>query len=507
MRLSRLFTKALIIIVILFGLIALTSSILLGWNLYKSLTEEYESKGTAIAQSIADSSVEILLNRDASTIQAMVDQYLKIKGVSYVFVLDGEDEFITHTFIPQIPQEIVSVREDKARLDFAEQVHIHHLHIKGIGPVIDISAPILAGVAGHVHVGMDKTLIQQHIFTAILRQQGLLISIFVVVLALAYLLIRRISQPLQQLTAHANQLASFDFSTRGEAAFDVIKPFAIRSRDEIGDLATTFQHMEQELRKSIRKLTETTALKERIESELTIARDIQMSILPKIFPPFPQRSDLDVYAIIEPAREVGGDFYNFFFIDDNRLYFTIGDVAGKGVPASLFMAITQTLIRAHTTNDLLPEEVLTRVNRELCAESDANMFVTIFLGVLDLARGEVWYSNGGHNPPYVLSANGRLQCVEPTGDLVLGIMADRIYHSKRMTLERGDSLVLFTDGVTEAMDEDGNLFSESRLEACLQQMINASPTDLLERVVAEVQQFTKGAPPSDDLATLAIRYR
>ncbi len=389
MRLSRLFTKALILMIVLFVLIAVTSSILLGWDLYNSLTRESESEGTAIARSIADSSVEIILNRDPATLQAIVDQSLTIEGVSYVFVLDGDVELIAHTFVPQIPKEVASIREDAATADFAEHVRIHHLHIKDVGPVMDISAPILAGIAGYVHVGMDKTLIRNHILMAVFRQQGLIFSIFVVFLGLAFLLVRQISQPLQQLTAHANQLATIKFSSLGEVAFDAIEPLSINSRDEVGDLAMSFQHMEKELRESIRELTETTATKERIESELTIARDIQMSILPKIFPPFPQRSEFEMSAIIEPAKEVGGDFYNFFFVDDDHLYFTVGDVAGKGVPASLFMAVTQTLIKSHTTDDMFPDDVLTRVNQELCVENDTNMFVTIFLAVLNTKTGEL----------------------------------------------------------------------------------------------------------------------
>ncbi len=492
--------------IVLFVLIALASSVLLGWDLYKSLSKEYEGEGTAIARSIADSSVETILNRNPATLQAVVDQYLAINGVAYVFVLNAEVEMIAHTFVPQIPAELASIREDATTPDFSGHVRVHHLHIKGVGSVIDVSAPILAGIAGYVHVGMDKALIHRHILMAILRQQGLIFAIFIVFLSLAYILVRRISQPLQQLTAHATQLAAIDFSTQGEAAFDEIKSLTIRSRDEIGDLATSFQHMEKELRTSIQELTETTAMKERIESELTIARDIQMSILPKIFPPFPQRAEFEMSAIIEPAKEVGGDFYNFFFVDDDRLYFTVGDVAGKGVPASLFMAVTQTLIKAHTTDDMFPDDVLTLVNQELCIDNDTNMFVTIFLAVLHTQTGELWYCNGGHNPPYLISANGAVQCLEGTGDLILGVIEDTVYHRKHLTLEPGDSLFLFTDGVTEAMDLQGSLFSESRLESCLQELGDASPPRLIDYVVAEVRQFTNGAPPSDDLTALAVRY-
>jgi len=436
MRMSRLFKKTLTIIIVLFGIIASATSILSGWNLYRSLTDEFKSKGTAIVSSIADSSVEILLNRDASTIQAVIDQFIKIKGVSYVFVVDSHEDVISHTFVPSIPKEVLHIREYLPAQGFREEMEIRELHIQGLGDFIDVSSPILAGVAGHVHVGMDKKLIRNNIWSAVVRQQGLILIIFIISIILAYILVNRISQPLRRLTEHAKKLASYDFSKVGDIEAD-IEPLTIKSRDEIGELAESFIYMEEELRKSIKNLTETTAAKERIESELKIARDIQMGMLPKIFPPFPDRSEFDIYATIEPAKEVGGDFYDFFFIDDDHLYFVIGDVSGKGVPASLFMAVTKTLIKAKTGRDMPPDEILTRVNKELCADNDSNMFVTIFCGVLNTRTGEVFYSNGGHNLPYLIYSHGGVEPLENTGGMALGIMEDVKYRTRKITLRTG----------------------------------------------------------------------
>jgi serine phosphatase RsbU (regulator of sigma subunit) len=507
MSVSRLFKKALIIMMILFGIVATTTSLLSGWNLYTSLTDEFKSKGAAIARSIADSSVEILLNRDASTIQATIDQFLDIKGVSYVFVLDAQRQVISHTFVPAIPAEVFRLREDFSTSELREETGIKELHIKGFGDVIDISFPILAGVAGRVHVGMDKQLIRHHILSVVIRQQGLIFVIFLVSIVLAYLLVSRISQPLKTLTEHAKKLASYDFSAEGPMLSGDIQSLTLNSRDEVGELAESFVYMEQELRKSIKNLTATTAAKERIENELKIARTIQMSMIPKIFPPFPNRPEFELYAVIEPAKEVGGDFYDFFFIDDDHLYFVIGDVSDKGVPASLFMAVTKTLIRSQTSKEMLPDEVLRRVNQDLCVDNDSNMFVTVFCGVLHTRTGEVWYSNGGHNPPYLLTASGEVVTLERTGGMVLGVMEDIPYQTKRITLRTGDGLFMFTDGITEAMNCHNQLFSDARLRAVLHRINGASSIELIRGVVGEVERFAAGAPQSDDITALALLYR
>jgi sigma-B regulation protein RsbU (phosphoserine phosphatase) len=182
-------------------------------------------------------------------------------------------------------------------------------------------------------------------------------------------------------------------------------------------------------------------------------------------------------------------------------------VSDKGVPASLFMAVTKTLIRSHTSKEMSPDEVLTRVNQELCVDNDSNMFVTVFCGVLQTRTGEVCYSNGGHNPPYLLTASGGVEALERTGGIVLGVMDDIPYQSKQVTLRTGDGLFLFTDGITEAMDSDDKLFSDERLRAVLRRVNGAPPMEIIRDVVGEVARFAAGAPQSDDITALALTYR
>jgi PAS domain S-box-containing protein len=229
-KMSKLFKKTLLIIVVLFAVIALTTLFSSGWNLYRDLTEEYKSKGTAIARSIAGSSVETLLNRDASTVQAMIDQFTEIIGVSYVFVVDAQGEIISHTFVPNIPSEILNLKA--SRTDAPTDIVI-----TGRGEVIDISAPIVEGAVGYVHVGMDKGIIMSQMQTAMVRQIYLLSIVFVMSVAAAYFFVNRISQPLNKLGEYSRKLAQHDFTAQVD----------IRSKDEIGLLADTMQSMALEL--------------------------------------------------------------------------------------------------------------------------------------------------------------------------------------------------------------------------------------------------------------------
>jgi sigma-B regulation protein RsbU (phosphoserine phosphatase) len=315
---------------------------------------------------------------------------------------------------------------------------------------------------------------------------GALVSVFVA---------KSFSHPIIQLTE----------MTASIAAGDLTRKIDIPSTNEIGGLAASFNEMTRQLKESIDNLKETTAAKERIESELEIAHDIQMSMVPKIFPPFPNRSEFDIYATLVPAREVGGDLYDFFFIDEDRLCFAIGDVSGKGVPASLFMAVTRTLLKATAGKVDSPDGILSRLNKEICDGNESCMFVTIFCGILDIRTGQVEYSNGGHNLPYFLCPEG-IKPLENTGGMALGLTENAVYRSERMVLRAGEGLFLYTDGVTEAMDENENLFSEHRLEEFLGRVGGSSVAEIIRRAVGEVKDFSAGVLQSDDITILALRY-
>jgi len=327
---------------------------------------------------------------------------------------------------------------------------------------------------------------------AILGILGLsLLSIGLTVIA------RSITKPLTTMAMATQEIA------RGNLDVELPLP---RSGDEAGVLLSAFRSMKDSLKDYIQRLTETTASKERIESELMIAHDIQMSLLPKTFPPFPDREEFDIHAMIHPAREVGGDFYDFFLIDHDHLCFAIGDVSGKGVPASLFMAMTKTLIKATSSGGIAPGEILTRVNRDLIQGNDACMFATIFFGVLNTNTGKIFYANGGHNYPFILRRGNEATWLEGNRGIVVGGVENATYETGQAVLESGDSIFLYTDGVTEAMNEREELFSDDRLRTRLTLLQGHAPKELISGVAEEVAEFSQNMPQADDIAMMVIRF-
>ena len=368
------------------------------------------------------------------------------------------------------------------------------------GSLLKVAAPI-GEEGGELNGGaILVTLPTDRMQAAIRNENRLAIAVSGLVLLLGSVMAifgaRTISRPIADLTEMTRRIAGGDFTQRID----------IRSKNEIGILAASFNEMTRRLNESIEHLKQTTAAKERIESELKIAHDIQMSMVPKTFPPFPDRRDFDIYATLIPAREVGGDFYDFFFIDDNRLCFAIGDVSGKGVPASLFMALTKTMFRATGgRQNATAKLILSRLNGEICRDNDSCMFVTVFCAILDVLTGEVEYSNGGHNLPYVLS-NGVVMPLPKTGGVALGVTEAAEFRAGQILLKPGDQLVLYTDGVTEAMDKEDRLFTEKRLERTLKNVDGEASKEVIEKVIKEVQRFSAGAPQSDDITMLVLSY-
>lgn len=316
-------------------------------------------------------------------------------------------------------------------------------------------------------------------------------ALFIVIIFLS----GKITRPLRDLAAAAAKI--------GDGDLDAPLP-AIDSADEIGALGSSFRKMTAALKDYIDDLRRTTAAKEKIESELRVAHEIQMSIVPKIFPPYPDRREIDIHAAIKPARMVGGDLFDFFFLDHEHLCFAIGDVSDKGIPASLFMAITRTLLRSSAAGNLHAADILWRINEGLYPDNESSMFVTFFAGILNVATGEIQYCNAGHNPPLIIRKNGTVESLPPSRDIPLGVAA-RKFATEKISLAKGDYIFLYTDGVTEANDPDRKMFGLERLKNVLSGLNGSAPDAMVVRVMAEVGNFAAGAEQSDDIATIAIR--
>jgi sigma-B regulation protein RsbU (phosphoserine phosphatase) len=302
------------------------------------------------------------------------------------------------------------------------------------------------------------------------------------------------------------------------AAGDLDYRSDIQTGDEIEALSHSFEHMTRQLQAHIRELNQATAEKERISTELNVAADIQASMLPNTFPAFPDSTEFDIYATMDSAKMIGGDFYDFFFIDDRRLALVIADVSGKGIPAALFMVIARTLIKSNAQLGLSPSEVFNVVNDLLCENNDANMFVTAFMGYLDLRDGSFSYANAGHNPTMVSHAGLGFVELEMEPGFVLGGLPGLAFEEKQTTLAPGDRLFLYTDGVTEATSPELELFSGQRLLTVLDAEGEAGGSSelseqdssmhgLLMRVRRALDSFAAGAEQADDITMLALELK
>jgi sigma-B regulation protein RsbU (phosphoserine phosphatase) len=243
---------------------------------------------------------------------------------------------------------------------------------------------------------------------------------------------------------------------------------------------------------------------ERMQSELNVGREIQMSMIPSVFPVM---ENVDLYALLEPALEVGGDLYDFFKLDNEHLFFGVGDVSDKGVPAALFMAVTKTLVKTHANYSTLPQKIMTQVNRELSRDNESSMFVTYFLCVLNINTGELSYCNAGHNPPIYLSKNHQYIMLDQLHGPVLGAMDDYEYQQDTLIMKKGDQIVLFTDGITEAMDEQNAQYSTERLCELFSHNGKNTSKEAVEAVIDDVIIFRQDADQSDDMTVLSLIYK
>jgi len=322
-----------------------------------------------------------------------------------------------------------------------------------------------------------------------------IVGILFLILVIA-LIANSITHPLRTLAVRTKEIAT------GNLDFELP---ALDSEDEVGSLTKAFIYMKQALKDYISKLTRATSEKQKMESELKIAHDIQMGILRKDFPPFPDRKEFDVFATLKPAKEVGGDFYDFFLVDEDHLCFTAGDVSGKGVPAAFFMALVKTFIKTVAKVVKEPDKILDYLNREILRDNVSWMFVTVYFGVLDLRTGEIFFANGGHNPPLVVKS-GSVEYLEEETGVMIGAFEEAAFKKERLVLKEGDTLLLYTDGVTEAFNRNNEEFSDERLKALVAGHRYDGIKGLVALIMDEVGSFSSGMLQSDDITIMAVRY-
>ncbi len=356
------------------------------------------------------------------------------------------------------------------------------------------------GIFGMISVDVEMKIITStllsYIFTAILITVGL-VALFMCIFLL--FMEFNVVKPIKRVTD-----ATAKFIDEDMLIDDTIKE--IKTGDEIEALATSFNKMSSDLVDYVKNLASVTAENERIGTELNVATNIQASMLPCIFPPFPNRDEFDVYATMNPAKEVGGDFYDFFMVDEDHIAIVMADVSGKGVPAALFMVIAKTLIKDHTYPGADLGEVFTTVNDLLCESNSGELFVTAFEGVLNLVTGEFRYVNAGHEMPFICKQGENYTPYKIKPGFVLAGMDGMVYREGSVMLEPGDKVFQYTDGITEATNKDNQLYGMERLEKILSKNADKQSYKLLPLVKADIDAFVGDAPQFDDITMLCLEY-
>ena len=451
---------------------------------------------------------DIMRKTDAEIVRHYYDPFFKTAQVNCI-ILNKEGTYVAHSdttriihcnFLSEVKasadtnddllaRQILSGKEGHSESTIDDERHIvFYCPIENTDWTVAVVVPWI------LYYGTGQ---RAGIMLMVLIALSLLVAFFGCVIA-----IRKMTNPLVKFAESTREIAKGNF----QAPLPNIK-----SNDEIGLLHESFQDMQQSLSRYVEQLRETTASKAAIENELNIARNIQMSMIPKIFPPYPQRDDIDIYGYMQPAKDVGGDLFDFF-IHDEKLFFCIGDVSGKGIPAALLMTVAKNLFRSVTAHESSPGKIITQMNNTMSEGNEANMFVTLFVGVLDLSSGRLSYCNAGHDAPLIISSDATLLPVE--SHFPVGVMAGAEFDEEEITIAPQTTLFLFTDGLTEAActnntDDEWELFGMQRVMDTIHQAMEQrllEPRPFTEHILHAVSAFVGDSLQSDDLTMLTIRY-
>ena len=370
----------------------------------------------------------------------------------------------------------------------------------GYEPVLNSAGEAVACVG--VDIDMTKVMRDRNAFLIRLLTYTIILGLTASVLVM-YLMSRTVTKPISMLSKAVGEFGSHG----GKITSGDVINLPIHTRDEIGLLYQETREMEIRLIDYMDNLATVTAEKERIGAELNVATQIQADMLPRIFPPFPGRKELDLYATMNPAREVGGDFYDFFLIDENHVGLVMADVSGKGVPAALFMVIAKTLIKNRALMGGGPAEILSYVNEQLCEGNDAELFVTVWFAILDMTTGKGLAANAGHEHPALRRAGGEYELVIYRHSPAVATMKGMRFREHEFELHPGDSLFVYTDGVAEATNAHDELFGNERMLEALNEDPDATPEKLLPTVRKHIDRFVGDAPQFDDITMLGLLYK
>ena len=479
------------------------------------LTDEYQATRKEAEAAQDNSRIEKYLLEhgmleEVWKLRATLVSYRELQGAKYAYLTSIMDDSGIYLCDPDEPlTSLGMIAKNAAEFgSYTSNVHIDPtVSYTDFGWLCSAYDPVIDSKGNAVClVGVDIDMTD--VMNARQRFLFSLISFSAVVLLVAmaftlWMLTRTVTRPLRMLSEATDEFAdpTVEYSQKS------VISLPIRTNDEIGDLYRKTCSMQVNLLDYMDNLTKMTAEKEQISAELNVATQIQADMLPRIFPAFPTRKEFDIYAVMEPAKEVGGDFYDFFLVDDDHLAMVVADVSGKGVPAALFMVIAKTLIKNRAQMGSSPEEVLKNVNNQLCEGNDAELFVTVWMGILEISTGKGWAVNAGHEHPVIRRGDGPYELVRYKHSPAVAVMQGLNFRQHEFQLNPGDALFVYTDGVPEATSASKELFGDERMLRVLNAHKGASPEELLPAMHREIDAFVGDAPQFDDITMLMLEYK
>ncbi|MBR1913297.1 MAG: PP2C family protein-serine/threonine phosphatase [Lachnospiraceae bacterium] len=427
-----------------------------------------------------------------------------------VFVLDGDTDekcFIPGQWVDDVQGDIETPQQIQRVLNSGWYMVVGYTPASGFAMsnymrVTDKNGEVIGLV--FVNIILNDLISRIGTFTLV-YMFIMLIVITLMIIYISKFLKERVVTPLGLLSDAALRYTARDKTVASEQK-GYFESVDIRTDDEIGDLLRSLTDMETDISDTMQRIREMTAAKERLDTELSIANHIQADILPGRYSEFPERKDFSLFALMTPAREVGGDFYDYFLIDEDHIALVIADVSDKGVPAALFMMTARTMIRTRGLNKVTPAAILSFANKELCRGNEEGLFVTVWMTIIELSTGRGLAANAGHTHPAICHSGGRYELKEYDHCLPLGIMEDASFEQHAIQLQPGDRLFVYTDGVNEAADPTGQQFGTDRMIDALNLDPDASPEDTLNNVLSSVRAFAEGAEQADDITMLGFRY-
>lgn len=524
---------------IAFVVFAIFISIAISFAIYSFLHPVLEKEYNKSAYNISEMCSHFIdgddVNRYLSTKQvddkykkvySQLKKALELKSIKYIYVVQIKNESSQYVWVASkdrsdeenynylgVREKFLTTQKDIVdKLESDEDISPENVIITDskdygyIGTLYSCIYDSTGKVVAKVGIDIDLSEVNNMVFQQIVLLILIIVGCFLIfLLLLAIYVNERITK---QINVISDKASGFVMNGTNNSVRLNFEPIKIKTNDELQMLAESFNMMVLEINDYIENLYRVTKEKERIHSELSVASSIQANMLPCIFPAFPKRNDIDIYATMHPAKEVGGDFYDYFFIDEDHVVFLVGDVSGKGVAAALFMVIAKTLLKNEAQSLKIINETLIKVNNQLCDNNKEEMFVTAFAAVFNVKTGELVYSNAGHNKPLIYRAKEKkFDWLHMKKGFVLAGIENFKYRLEKTYLDRGDAIYIYTDGVTEALNKKNELFSDSRLLECMNSLDfdNMKLEDVLKFVADKIKKFANGANQADDITMLLFK--